>query len=78
MNKTSGIFRLTNNLEGFKYIGYSKQIEICTSDYNKWATRGKHPNPKLQEAFNKGGEFKVEILEVMEKSNRKLLAECSE
>jgi hypothetical protein len=73
--KTSGIFRLTNNLPEYRYVGYSSQIETCTHDYKKWCEKGKHPNKKIQEAYNAGGDFKVEILEVIETKDRSKLDE---
>lgn len=77
--KTMGIYQLTsrqNSIEGFKLVGSSTQIEICTRDYMNWCKKAKAPK-SMQAEYNrvaalanlKPGEcidptilFKVEIL----------------
>jgi hypothetical protein len=79
--KTQGIYQLTsrqNSIEGFKLVGSSTQIEICTRDYMNWCKKAKAPK-SMQAEYNrvaglanlKPGEcidptilFKVEILKV--------------
>lgn len=79
--KTQGIYQLTsrqNSVEGFKLVGSSSQIEICTRDYMSWCKKNKAPK-SMQAEYNrvsqladlKPGEivdptilFKVEVLRV--------------
>ena len=79
--KTQGIYQLTsrqNSIEGFKLVGSSTQIEICTRDYMNWCKKAKAPK-SMQAEYNrvaglanlKPGEcidptilFKVEVLRV--------------
>jgi group I intron endonuclease len=66
----SGIYKITNTINGKFYIGSSKNIEFRWNDHKQYLRGNYHVNPKLQNAWNKYGEdkFIFEILEETESS----------
>lgn len=69
-NKISGIYKITNKVNGKFYIGSSIDIEDrCENHYyshRKMLNRGEHYNNHLQNAWNKYGEenFIFEVIEL--------------
>lgn len=63
--KVSGIYQITNNINGQKYIGSSDHLYRRCSDHNRQLSMGIHSNPKLQNSWNKYGKenFSFSILE---------------
>lgn len=61
----SGIYTITNTLDGKMYVGYTKNW-AKRKTHHKWQLReNKHGNPYLQKAWNKHGEenFEFELIE---------------
>ena len=70
---TAGIYKLTNKRTEESYIGQSKNIdERCKRHFNE-LEKGMHNNSDLQEDFNKGDKFSIEILEEIDISDSKKL-----
>lgn len=55
-----GIYKIVNTVKGDCYVGQSRRVKKRLSDHFNLLRRGKHPNPKLQNAFNKYGEGSFE------------------
>lgn len=72
----SGIYKITNIINGKFYIGSSKDIEFRLEEHKKHLFGGYHINIKLQNAWNKYGHDKF-IFEIVEEttSNQKILFE---
>jgi group I intron endonuclease len=81
--KVTGIYKITNNLNGKYYVGSSSDI------YHRWyihkckLNNNHHANPHLQAAWNKYGEpsFRFNVIEVipeekLEAAEQKYLNEC--
>lgn len=69
----AGIYKLINKRTGESYIGQSKNIdERCKRHFNE-LEKGMHNNSDLQEDFNKGDKFSIEILEEIDISDSKRL-----
>ncbi len=61
----SGIYKITNMVNGKFYIGSSKNINNRWDNHKQYLRGGYHINPKLQNAWNKYGEDKF-IFEIVE------------
>ena len=64
----SGIYKITNIVNGKFYIGSSKYINYRLDEHKQYLRGGYHINPKLQNAWNKYGENKF-IFEILEETN---------
>lgn len=61
---TSGIYKISNTLDGRVYIGASINIENRLITHKNYLRKGKHQNKLLQQAFDRESEyFSFEILE---------------
>lgn len=62
---TSGVYTITNTVDGKIYVGYSKNMVRRFSGHRSHLNKNKHPNVHLQYAFNKYGAdcFKFEVLD---------------
>ena len=71
----SGVYKITNLVNGKFYIGSSKDIDWRWYCHKHYLKSGKHDNPKLQHSWNKHGEntFIFDIIE--EVNDEKLLLE---
>lgn len=60
----SGIYTVTNSINGKMYIGYGKNVRKRLKWHSCLLTNNKHPNDRLQKSFNKYGKenFKFELL----------------
>lgn len=56
------IYSIVNIKNGKRYIGYTNDLDRRLYDHFKQLDLGIHPNPKMQDEFNKE-DFKIEILE---------------
>ena len=65
INMISGVYKITNTINGKFYIGSSYDIEGRWDCHKKCLKGNYHNNPKLQHAWNKYGQnaFIFEILE---------------
>lgn len=81
----SGIYKLTNRLNGRFYLGSAKRFKERWSQHTSSLRNKKHHNKFLQADFNKCGEevFMFEVVEVIEgtkeerlRTEQKLLDEC--
>lgn len=63
--KVSGIYQITNTVNGKRYVGSSDHLYIRHNCHLRYLSRGTHSNPKLQNSWNKyGGEnFSFTVLE---------------
>jgi group I intron endonuclease len=61
----SGIYKITNSVNGKFYIGSSADIDYRWNDHKQYLNGGYHINPKLQNAWNfyGGDKFTFEIVE---------------
>ncbi len=64
---TSGIYKITCTANKKIYIGSAINLRLRRKDHFGMLRRGKHENPKLQNAWNKYGEqaFTFEVLELV-------------
>ena len=51
-----GIYKIVNTVSGKAYVGQSQNIKKRIAEHFRLLRRGKHSNPRLQNAFNKYGE----------------------
>lgn len=65
---TSGIYAIVNSTNGKRYIGSAINIERRTGRHRSELLHGRHPNQKLQRAYDKYGRdsFTIEVLEEVE------------
>lgn len=70
----SGIYKITNIVNGKFYIGSTKDIDKRWYDHKRELTLNVHTNPKLQHSWNKHGEdkFIFTIVEDVEADQSKL------
>lgn len=63
--QVSGIYKITNTINGKFYIGSAINLQVRRQDHYSTLRRNTHANPHLQRAFNKYGEdaFTFEIIE---------------
>jgi group I intron endonuclease len=61
----SGIYKITNNINGKFYIGSSENIDNRWNNHKQYLNGGYHINPKLQNAwkFYGGDKFQFDIIE---------------
>ncbi len=61
----SGIYKITNSVNGKFYIGSSKDINYRWDEHKQYLNGGYHINPKLQNAWNfyGGDKFLFEVVE---------------
>lgn len=64
-SKTSGIYSITNSINGHRYLGSSCEIEVRWTRHRRELTAGKHHSAYLQRAWELYGEqnFVFEIVE---------------
>jgi group I intron endonuclease len=64
----SGIYKITNKVNGKFYIGSSKNIKERWKQHRSDLKSGSHSNPHLQNSYNKYGKknFKFEIIETID------------
>jgi len=75
MNAASGIYRITNTVNGKVYIGSSKDMAARCRNH-RWALNaGTHGNSHLQAAWNKYGPESFEFGVFLECSDESLLSE---
>jgi len=62
-----GIYRITNQTNGRIYIGSTSQFKVRWASHRSHLRRGCHPNPFLQNDFNKCGPdaFVIEVVSVI-------------
>ena len=65
----TGIYKITNKINGKFYIGSAKNIRNRWDDHKKFLRGGYHINPKLQNAWNFYGEDKFEFFIIEENVN---------
>lgn len=60
-----GIYAVINLVNGYRYVGSSKNVQYRTEDHKYYLRKNSHDNPRLQHAWNKYGEenFDVVLLE---------------
>jgi len=56
----AGIYKIVNKANGFCYVGQSARVRKRMAEHFRLLRLNKHPNPKLQNAFNKYGEEQFE------------------
>lgn len=71
----SGIYKITNTVNGKFYIGSSKDIDWRWYCHKHYLKTGKHDNPKLQHSWNFHGEdkFAFDIIEEVNPDEKLLL-----
>ena len=67
-SKQSGVYKITNKVNGKIYIGSAKCFQVRASQHLSSLEKQKHQNKHLQASFNKhgSGAFLFEVLEVVE------------
>lgn len=73
--KLSGIYKITNLINNKSYIGSAVNLKLRLQNHYYELNKGTHSNKYLLRSFNKYGEdnFNVEIIEIFEKIDYKLL-----
>lgn len=73
MYMKSGVYKITNSINGKFYIGSAKDVDYRWDEHRQYLNGGYHINPKLQNAWNfyGGDKFLFEIVE--ETSSDKLI-----
>lgn len=63
----SGIYLITNTINGHRYVGSSADVDMRWSQHKWNAGKNKHINPHFQHAWNKYGQqaFAFEVLEIV-------------
>lgn len=66
-SKKSGVYKITNQISGKKYIGSTKCFQVRASRHLISLRKNKHQNKHLQASFNKHGSdaFLFEVIEVV-------------
>lgn len=74
MTQTSGIYAIKNTVNGFMYIGNSKNAELRWTIHRGDLRKNKHTCLKLQEDWNTFGEdvFRLEVIEELPPTKRDL------
>ena len=67
-NMTSGVYKITNNITGYFYIGSSKNIEKRWASHKCPSTWKKYPNVKLYKAMAQYGRDNF-VFEIIEKTD---------
>lgn len=77
MNKTQGIYKITNLINGKCYIGKSEDIEYRKKVHFRELNEGNHHSAYLQEDFKKYGKdnFSFEIIEIINDKELLMFAE---
>lgn len=65
MNKT-GIYKITNKINGKYYVGSSSYINQRWSTHRKLLNKNKHYNPHLQNAWEKYGKESFDFIVIEE------------
>jgi len=73
--KTSGIYTITNLVNGKMYVGYTKNLRIRKSDHFTQLRNNNHGNIHLQKSYDKHG-FNAFIFEILEECEEQFL--CSQ
>lgn len=75
--KQSGIYKITNKINGKIYIGSAVNFNMRKNCHLSDLRLNKHHSPKLQNAFNKHKEhnFKFEVLELVEDKTQLIIRE---
>lgn len=78
--KIMGVYSISNLVNNKRYIGQSIDIKNRYNYHKYRLSKNKHPNKYLQYSWNKYGEgnFKFEVLEIMENTTKELLTEREE
>ena len=64
----SGVYTITNERNGRKYIGSSLQIKTRAAVHANGIAKGHHSNKKIQKDIQNGDNFVFEIISVTDKS----------
>jgi group I intron endonuclease len=59
-NDVAGIYKIVNRVNGLCYVGQSARVRKRIQEHFRLLRMNRHPNPKLQNAFNKYGEEQFE------------------
>jgi group I intron endonuclease len=62
LNQKSGIYKIINKLDGKYYVGSTKDFNKRWLDHKSALIGNRHPNDKLQRAWNKYGQDKFEFV----------------
>ena len=54
-NEICGIYKITNKINNFCYVGQSQRVKKRVAEHFRLLKLNKHPNPRLQNAYNKYG-----------------------
>lgn len=77
MNKTPGVYCITNTTNGKVYIGSTVNLDRRCKDHLRRLRQGQHHSPKLQAAWNKYGE-EVFTFTVLTECSRDFLQACEQ
>ena len=62
LNQKSGIYKIINKVNGKYYVGSTKDFNKRWLDHKSALIGNRHPNDKLQRAWNKYGQDKFEFV----------------
>jgi group I intron endonuclease len=61
-HKTPVVYLITHPESNSVYVGSTNDIQRRQREHNKCLRKGNHPNPKLQEAFNRNAVIEYEVI----------------